>query len=56
MAAAFFLLFYTFPSGMVLYWITNNLSALLLQMLRERAWIGRALLAAQAPEWRPWRG
>jgi len=24
MAAAFFLLFYTFPAGMVLYWTTNN--------------------------------
>lgn len=25
LAAAFFILFYTFPSGMVLYWTTNNL-------------------------------
>jgi YidC/Oxa1 family membrane protein insertase len=25
MAVAFFVLFYTFPSGMVLYWTTNNL-------------------------------
>jgi YidC/Oxa1 family membrane protein insertase len=25
LAAAFFVLFYTFPSGMVLYWTTNNL-------------------------------
>jgi membrane protein insertase Oxa1/YidC/SpoIIIJ len=24
MAAAFFVLFYTFPAGMVLYWTTNN--------------------------------
>jgi membrane protein insertase Oxa1/YidC/SpoIIIJ len=24
MAGAFFLLFYTFPAGMVLYWTTNN--------------------------------
>ena len=23
-AAAFFVLFYTFPAGMVLYWTTNN--------------------------------
>ena len=29
MAAAFFLLFYTFPAGMVLYWATNNLLHLL---------------------------
>jgi membrane protein insertase Oxa1/YidC/SpoIIIJ len=25
LAAAFFVLFYTFPAGMVLYWTTNNL-------------------------------
>ena len=24
MAGAFFLLFYTFPAGMLLYWTTNN--------------------------------
>ncbi len=29
MAGAFFLLFYTFPAGMVLYWTTNNVLALL---------------------------
>ncbi len=29
MAAAFFVLFYTFPAGMVLYWTTNNLLHLL---------------------------
>jgi YidC/Oxa1 family membrane protein insertase len=28
MAAAFFLLFYTFPSGMVLYWTMNNVLSL----------------------------
>jgi len=28
MAGAFFLLFYTFPAGMVLYWTTNNVLAL----------------------------
>ena len=25
LALAFFVLFYTFPAGMVLYWTTNNL-------------------------------
>ncbi len=29
MAAAFFVLFYTFPAGMVLYWTTNNVLHLL---------------------------
>ena len=29
MAGAFFLLFYTFPAGMVLYWTTNNVLALI---------------------------
>ncbi|MDG1462093.1 MAG: YidC/Oxa1 family membrane protein insertase, partial [Gammaproteobacteria bacterium] len=29
MSAAFFLLFYTFPAGMVLYWAANNLFHLL---------------------------
>lgn len=29
MAVAFFLLFYTFPAGMVLYWMTNNVLHLL---------------------------
>jgi membrane protein insertase Oxa1/YidC/SpoIIIJ len=29
MAGAFFLLFYTFPTGMVLYWTTNDVLALL---------------------------
>jgi len=35
MAAAFFLLFYTFPAGMVLYWSANNLFHLL-KILPER--------------------
>ncbi len=36
MAAGFFLLFYTFPAGMVLYWTANNLSALLFDALGHR--------------------
>lgn len=40
MAAAFFLLFYTFPAGMVLYWASNNLfylcAALLSAFLRKK--------------------
>ncbi len=39
MAAVFFILFYTFPAGMVLYWMTNNLLHLLKilpQAIRER--------------------
>lgn len=37
MAAAFFLLFYTFPAGMVLYWTTNNVLHLLkMQFVRIR--------------------
>lgn len=34
MAGAFFLLFYTFPAGMVLYWTTNNVVHLAKVMLR----------------------
>jgi len=34
MAGAFFLLFYTFPAGMVLYWTTNNVLALIMLMPR----------------------
>jgi len=34
MAGAFFLLFYTFPAGMVLYWTTNNALALVKLMPR----------------------
>jgi YidC/Oxa1 family membrane protein insertase len=51
MAAGFFLLFYTFPAGMVLYWTTNNLSALLFQALGERRLVARGPLRA-AQEWR----
>ncbi|MCK6370421.1 MAG: YidC/Oxa1 family membrane protein insertase, partial [Gammaproteobacteria bacterium] len=37
MAAGFFLLFYTFPAGMVLYWTANNAWHLLkLQLARFR--------------------
>jgi YidC/Oxa1 family membrane protein insertase len=36
LALAFFILFYTFPAGMVLYWTTNNLIA-----LRKGAWTSR---------------
>jgi YidC/Oxa1 family membrane protein insertase len=46
MAAAFFLLFYTFPAAMVLYWTANNLSALLLDALRDRFSFGTAPLRA----------
>lgn len=35
MSLAFFLLFYTFPAGMVLYWVTNNAGSLLVS-LRHR--------------------
>ncbi len=51
MAAAFFLLFYTFPAAMVLYWTTNNLSALVFQAFAERRLVPRGPLGA-APEWR----
>lgn len=33
MAVAFFLLFYTFPAGMVLYWTTNNLISVMKELL-----------------------
>lgn len=41
MAAAFFLLFYTFPAGMVLYWTANNFWHLV-RMQIDRARQGRA--------------
>jgi membrane protein insertase Oxa1/YidC/SpoIIIJ len=37
MAAFFFVLFYNFPAGMVLYWTVNNILALL-KTLFERMW------------------
>ncbi|MAF82488.1 MAG: membrane protein insertase YidC [Gammaproteobacteria bacterium] len=37
MAGLFFLLFYTFPAGMVLYWTTNNVLALVKLLPRLRA-------------------
>jgi YidC/Oxa1 family membrane protein insertase len=36
MALAFFLLFYSFPAGMVLYWTANNVVALAWQALERR--------------------
>jgi membrane protein insertase Oxa1/YidC/SpoIIIJ len=36
MAGLFFLLFYTFPAGMVLYWTTNNVLALVKLLPRLR--------------------
>ncbi len=36
MAAAFFLLFYTFPSGMVLYWTANNFWHLVKEQVLDR--------------------
>lgn len=36
MAVAFFLLFYTFPAGMVLYWTTNNLISIIKEMWSRR--------------------
>lgn len=38
LALAFFILFYTFPAGMVLYWATNNLIAVC-----KSAWAGRSI-------------
>ena len=35
MSAAFFLLFYTFPAAMVLYWVVNNAVALAKVLLRR---------------------
>jgi membrane protein insertase Oxa1/YidC/SpoIIIJ len=35
MASLFFLLFYTFPAGMVLYWTTNNVLALIVTLERK---------------------
>ena len=36
MAIAFFLLFYTFPAGMVLYWTTNNLLSVMKDLLLKK--------------------
>jgi YidC/Oxa1 family membrane protein insertase len=36
LAAAFFLLFYTFPAGMVLYWTTNNLISVIKSLWARR--------------------
>jgi len=36
MALAFFLLFYSFPAGMVLYWTSNNLIALIWEAVSRR--------------------
>ena len=44
MTALFFLLFYTFPAGMVLYWTSTNTVQLTLQELKR--WLGRAAPAA----------
>jgi membrane protein insertase Oxa1/YidC/SpoIIIJ len=35
MALAFFVGFYPFPAGLMIYWITNNLLQLLQQLLVE---------------------
>lgn len=35
MSLAFFLLFYTFPAGMVLYWVVNNAGSLLTSLLHR---------------------
>ena len=37
MALAFFILFYTFPAGMVLYWTTNNLISVLKALFQKYA-------------------
>jgi membrane protein insertase Oxa1/YidC/SpoIIIJ len=36
LALAFFVLFYTFPSGMVLYWTTNNLISVIKSLWAHR--------------------
>jgi membrane protein insertase Oxa1/YidC/SpoIIIJ len=36
LAVAFFLLFYTFPAGMVLYWTTNNLISVIKSLWARR--------------------
>ena len=56
MAAGFLLLFYTFPAGMVLYWTTNSVSALLFQWLGDRVLVASSPLGGPAQEWRAWRG
>ena len=43
MAAAFFLLFYPFPAGMVLYWTMNNLLALIKELVRKIFGRGRLI-------------
>jgi membrane protein insertase Oxa1/YidC/SpoIIIJ len=35
MSLFFFLLFYTFPAGMVLYWVVNNAVSLLTGLARR---------------------
>jgi len=46
MAALFFLLFYTFPAGMVLYWTSTNAVQLVSQEIGRR-WRGRGGLTAE---------
>jgi YidC/Oxa1 family membrane protein insertase len=36
LAVAFFVLFYTFPAGMVLYWTTNNLISVIKSLWARR--------------------
>jgi membrane protein insertase Oxa1/YidC/SpoIIIJ len=36
LALAFFVLFYTFPAGMVLYWTTNNLISVIKSLWARR--------------------
>ena len=36
LAVAFFLLFYTFPAGMVLYWTSNNLISVIKSLWARR--------------------
>jgi len=44
LAAAFFVLFYTFPAGMVLYWATNNLISVIKSLGAN--WLTRRVRAA----------
>ena len=37
LAAVFFVLFYTFPAGMVLYWTTNNLISVSKSLWKQRS-------------------
>jgi YidC/Oxa1 family membrane protein insertase len=43
MTAVFFLLFYTFPAGMVLYWTSTNTVQVVIQELRRLGWTTAAL-------------